>query len=91
MPNNYLLTSLVTLWLLATGAVAQAAEPDERPRARDLGIIIGAFEPGEHNAITDVRGVRVGHTTVIQGDDVRTGVTAIIPASGLYTNFPKPG
>jgi D-aminopeptidase len=87
MPNSCLLTSIVTLWLLATTPVAQAAQPDERPRARDLGIIIGAFEPGEHNAITDVRGVRVGHTTVIQGDDIRTGVTAIIPASGnLYTD-----
>ena len=87
MPNKYLLTSVVTLGLLATGAITQAAQPEERPRARDLGIIIGALEPGEHNAITDVHGVRVGHTTVIEGDDVRTGVTAIIPAPGnLYTD-----
>ena len=48
-------------------------------RARDLGILIGTLEPGEHDAITDVPGVRVGHTTVIEGDDVRTGVTVVIP------------
>src|SRR5690606_24333390 len=55
-------------------------------RAREIGLVTGNFSPGEHNAITDVRGVQVGHATVIEGDDVRTGVTAIIPAPGnLYT------
>jgi D-aminopeptidase len=49
-----------------------------RARARDLGIIPGSLRPGEHNAITDVPGVRVGHTTLIEGSDVRTGVTAIV-------------
>ncbi len=53
-----------------------------RPRARDLGIAPGVMEPGPLNAITDVRGVRVGHTTVIRGDNVRTGVTAVVPHSG---------
>jgi D-aminopeptidase len=48
-------------------------------RARDLGIVIGELEPGAFNAITDVRGIRVGHTTIIQGDDVRTGVTVVVP------------
>jgi D-aminopeptidase len=49
--------------------------------------VVGVFQPGELNAITDVDGVRVGHTTVIEGDDIRTGVTAIIPAPGnLYTH-----
>ena len=67
---------------LAESAAAQ--EPD-RPRARDLGIVVGVFEPGRHNAITDVDGVLVGHTTVIEGDDIRTGVTAIRPHGGnLY-------
>jgi D-aminopeptidase len=51
-------------------------------RARDLGIRIGQFPPGERNAITDVPGVRVGHTTLIEGDDVRTGVTVIRPHQG---------
>ena len=48
-------------------------------RARELGIVIGTLEPGEHDAITDVAGVRVGHTTLIEGDDVRTGVTVVVP------------
>jgi D-aminopeptidase len=49
------------------------------PRARDLGIRIGDLEPGPLNAITDVDGTRVGHTTLIEGDDVRTGVTLVLP------------
>jgi D-aminopeptidase len=48
-------------------------------RARDLGIVVGTMDPGQHDAITDVPGVRVGHTTVIAGDDVRTGVTVVVP------------
>src|SRR5438046_8705814 len=59
-------------------------------RARDLGIVIGEGRPGPFNAITDVDGVRVGHTTLIRGDGplvigkgpVRTGVTVIIPHDG---------
>jgi D-aminopeptidase len=53
-----------------------------RPRSRDLGIEPGVLPPGPMNAITDVPGVRVGHTTVIEGDHVRTGVTAIVPHGG---------
>jgi D-aminopeptidase len=60
-----------------------AAQPDApRPRARDLGIEVGVFQPGEFNAITDVEGVLVGHATIIRGDSVRTGVTAIRPHGG---------
>lgn len=56
-----------------------------RPRAREAGIVIGALAPGPLNAITDVEGVRVGQTTVIDGDLVHTGVTAIFPHGGnLY-------
>jgi D-aminopeptidase len=51
------------------------------PRARDLGIRIGELEPGPLNAITDVDGTRVGHTTLIEGDDVRTGVTVVLPGT----------
>lgn len=51
-------------------------------RARDLGVAPGVYPPGEHNAITDVAGVLVGHRTLIEGDDVRTGVTAIAPHGG---------
>lgn len=61
--------------------------PDRRPRARDLGIVLGTLPPGPHNAITDVAGVRVGHATLWRGEGplvrgvgpVRTGVTAIMP------------
>ena len=49
------------------------------PRARDLGIRIGDLEPGPLDAITDINGTRVGHTTIVQGDDVRTGVTVVVP------------
>jgi D-aminopeptidase len=53
-------------------------------RARDLGIAIGEGTPGPLNAITDVTGVRVGHTTLIEGADVRTGVTVVVPPEGLH-------
>jgi len=53
-----------------------------RPRARDLGIAPGVLEPGPLDAITDVADVRVGHTTIVEGDSVRTGVTAIVPHGG---------
>jgi D-aminopeptidase len=55
---------------------------EHRPRARDLGLAPGVFEPGPLNAITDVTGVRVGHVTLVSGDHVRTGVTAILPHGG---------
>ena len=51
-------------------------------RVRDYGIVVGVLKPGELNAITDVEGVKVGHTTIIKGDSIRTGVTAILPHSG---------
>lgn len=51
-------------------------------RLRDHGVEIGVLQPGALNAITDVPGVQVGHTTLIKGDGVRTGVTAIIPHAG---------
>jgi D-aminopeptidase len=50
--------------------------------ARDLGLVIGILKTGANNAITDVAGVRVGHYTLIQGDNIRTGVTAILPHGG---------
>lgn len=53
-----------------------------RPRARDLGIAPGILSPGKFNAITDVEGVKVGHVTLIEGTDIRTGVTAILPHTG---------
>lgn len=55
---------------------------EARPRARDLGLAPGIFAPGAHNAITDVTGVRVGHATVVEGDSVNTGITAVWPHGG---------
>lgn len=59
-----------------------AMQRNERPRARDIGLKIGVLPVGPLNAITDVSGVQVGQTTIIRGDDIRTGVTAILPHSG---------
>ena len=73
--------ALLAMNVLLAGVVLFSQGP-ARPRARDLGIEPGAFPPGPLNAITDVAGVRVGHATVIEGDDVRTGVTAILPHDG---------
>ena len=57
-------------------------QSETRPRARDIGIRPGILTPGSLNAITDVAGVRVGHVTIIRGDSVRTGVTAVLPHGG---------
>ena len=62
--------------------IASPASAQPRMRARDLGVAPGIFAPGRLNGITDVPGVRVGHTTVVKGDSVRTGVTAILPHAG---------
>lgn len=56
-------------------------------RARELGIVIGQGSPGPNDAITDVAGVRVGYTTLIEGADVRTGVTVILPFAGADALF----
>ncbi len=63
-------------------AVAHSLPAQPAARARELGVAPGIFRPGAHNAITDVPGVRVGHVTLIIGDSVRTGVTAVLPHGG---------
>jgi D-aminopeptidase len=55
---------------------------EDRPRARTLGILVGGLPTGDLNAITDVPGVLVGHRTLVEGDGIRTGVTAILPHGG---------
>ncbi|HLU05556.1 MAG TPA: P1 family peptidase [Woeseiaceae bacterium] len=76
----------VCLFIGATVLLCAVASAEERPRARDIGLVVGIFPTGEKNAITDVDGVLVGHATRIEGDDIRTGVTAIVPGPGnLYT------
>ena len=83
--SRQVLFSLFVVGLMTAETFAQT--DSNRPRAREIGLVVGIFETGNLNAITDVSGVRVGHSTAIRGDDIRTGVTAIIPAPGnLYTN-----
>ena len=77
--------------MLVAFAVASLSAQVDRPRARDLGLAPGVFPPGPGNAITDVAGVRVGHVSLIQGDDVRTGVTAILPGGGNLFQEKVPG
>lgn len=71
--NNIVCPILI---LFSTGLMAQ------NMRVRDYGIEIGVLKTGVLNAITDVEGVKVGHTTIVEGDNIRTGVTAILPHSG---------
>ena len=73
--------SAVLVALLVMGSVA-VLMAQARPRARQMGVAPGIYPPGPLNAITDVAGVTVGHTTVIEGDSVRTGVTAVLPHGG---------
>ena len=81
-------SSVALLFVLCVAALsAQTA----RPRARDIGLAPGVLSPGALNAITDVAGVRVGHTTLIAGDNVRTGVTAVVPHAGNVFQEKVPG
>jgi len=70
------------LTIVLVGSILLLHAEDQRPRAREFGLKVGVLSPGRLNAITDVLGVKVGHVTLIQGDSVRTGVTAIIPHGG---------
>lgn len=72
-------TVIISLFLLAA---AQSIHAQTTKRARDWGIHIGVLPTGQWNAITDVPGVKVGQTTLVKGDNIRTGVTAVIPHEG---------
>lgn len=82
----------LSLLLTALDAGPVAADDEPRVRIRGLGVTIGQYEPGRFNAITDVAGVTVGHTTLIRGEGkltpgmgpVRTGVTVIIPREDVW-------
>jgi D-aminopeptidase len=82
--------ALVVL-LFASFVSAQSTTSNSRPRAAGLGLKIGILPTGSLNAITDVAGVEVGHTTVITGDNVRTGVTAVLPHSDNLYRDKVPG
>lgn len=81
------------VWVTASVLLLSAAVVAEqgRPRARDLGITPGAGTPGALNAITDVAGVKVGQVTLIEGENVRTGVTAVLPHGGNLFRDKVPG
>lgn len=91
--------ALATLLLILAGCSslapvvpAQAGSDEPRVRARALGIVVGSYDPGPLNAITDVAGVKVGHTTLLRGEGplkpgqgpVRTGVTVVIPRDDVW-------
>lgn len=75
----YLAAALALFATAAAWGQPPAPEANPRPRLRDLGVETGILTPGPLNAITDVAGVRVGHETVVEGEGVRTGVTAVLP------------
>ncbi len=80
-----------TVLLLLTALTATFAHAQDRPRIRALGVRIGVLPTGPLNAITDVPGVRVGQVTIIRGENVRTGVTAIVPHGGNLFREKVPG
>ncbi|PYS48989.1 MAG: aminopeptidase [Acidobacteria bacterium] len=87
----FLLTLACIISLNVSVLTESKMQKNDRPRARDLGITVGILPTGALNAITDVEGVRVGHTTVIRGDNIRTGVTAILPHGGNPFREKVPG
>ncbi len=76
--------SVLLIVILSIGVRAQDN------RLRDYGITPGVLTPGEYNAITDVKGIKVGHTTIVEGENIRTGVTAILPHDGNIYNLKVP-
>src|ERR1041385_8125841 len=81
---------VVTISLLSYSMMTSGQE-NKRPRAREAGVIVGVLPTGPLNAITDVTGVTVGHTTLVKGDNVRTGLTAILPHGGNLFREKVPG
>ncbi len=83
--------TIIMLHFLMIETPQSFAQNVARPRAREAGVIVGVLPTGPLNAITDVAGVTVGHTTLNQGDNVRTGVTAILPHNGNLFREKVPG
>jgi D-aminopeptidase len=83
--------ALAAVLLVSAFAAAQSTTPNARPRASDLGLKVGILPTGPLDAITDVAGVEVGQTTIIRGDNIRTGVTAVLPHSGNLYREKVPG
>src|SRR2546430_4514940 len=73
---------VVVIISLLSYCIMTSGQETKRPRAREAGVIVGVLPTGPLNAITDVAGVAIGHTTIVKGDSIRTGVTAILPHGG---------
>jgi D-aminopeptidase len=90
MANNLVGVAAVVL-VTVFSAAAQSSTPVSRPRSSDLGLKVGILPAGPLDAITDVAGVEVGQTTIIRGDNIRTGVTAVLPHPGNLYREKVPG
>lgn len=82
MNHFYLKSAAFLSAFLLCNAVVSTSSLSAQNRVRDYNVELGIFQPGKYNAITDVPGVKVGHFTLNEGNDKRTGVTAIIPHDG---------
>ncbi|MEW6457237.1 MAG: P1 family peptidase [Acidobacteriota bacterium] len=88
LSKKYLISPLIFICLLISAFNLKA---EKRIRIREMGVKVGILKPGKWNSITDVNGVKVGHFTLIEGKNVRTGVTAILPHSGNIFQEKVPG
>jgi len=91
MPMIHRLFVVTTILVAGTCTAAQTTPPEVRLRAPELGLKVGVLPAGPLDMITDVEGVEVGHTTIIRGQDIRTGVTAILPHAGNLYREKVPG
>ena len=91
MRNNCIRLALVLACACLAQTFAQTTSETTRPRVRDIGLKIGILPTGSLNSITDVGGVTIGHTTIIRGPGIRTGVTAIVPHGGNLFQEKVPG
>src|SRR5256884_7168048 len=82
---------VVVIISLLSYCIMTSGQENKRPRAREAGVIVGVLPTGPLNAITDVAGVAIGHTTIVKGDSIRTGVTAILPHGGNLFREKVPG
>src|SRR3989440_9742036 len=83
---------IIACALVACAPVANSQmTKNTRPRARDIGLKVGILPPGPLDAITDVMDVRIGHTTIVRGANVRTGVTCVLPHGGSLFREKGPG
>src|SRR5437588_651658 len=85
------LVFVVVIIILFSYCIMTSGQETKRPRARAAGVIVGVLPTGPLNAITDVAGVAIGHTTIVKGDSIRTGVTAILPHGGNLFREKVPG